>query len=113
MARGIKKEEKKEKNYKEFNITGPNLNDFKGRVYLEEKKSDKGSRYGLSITVNGMTIKGASLWIPVDESKECAILWPSYKGSDGEYNSYIIFFDEKDRADVTEIANLLGELVND
>lgn len=112
MARGTKKEETKATaNYKEFDLTGSNQNDFKGRLYLDGTESYKGTRYGLGITLNGITIKGVKLWVPKDENKDCSIMWPEYKNKDGKYQSYIIILEEKDRKDVTEIANKLAELI--
>lgn len=112
MARGTKKEETKATNYKEYDITGSNAsNDFKGRLYLDGFESDKGTRYGLGITLNGITIKGAKLWVPKDENKDCSIMWPEYKDKDGKYQPYILILGENDRKDVTEIANKLAELI--
>lgn len=113
MARTNNKEAKKSetKNYKVFNLTGAHGNDFSGRIYLEPITSNKGSRYGLSITINGITIKGAKLWIPDDENKACSILWPSYKDKDGEYQSYIIFFEADDREDIRDLVDIISDLV--
>lgn len=112
MARGTKKEETKATvNYKEYDLTGSNQNDFKGRLYLDGTASGKGTRYGLGVTINGITIKGAKLWVPNDENKDCSIMWPEYKDKDGKYQPYIIILEEKDRKDVTEIANKLAELI--
>lgn len=113
MARGKKTEESKATvNYKEFDLTGSNnSNDFKGRLYLDGSRSEKGTRYGLGITINGITIKGAKLWVPEDENKDCSIMGPEYKDKDGKYHPYIIILDEKDRKDLTEIANKLAELI--
>lgn len=112
MARGKKTEESKATvNYKEYDLTGSNQNDFKGRLYLDGAASEKGTRYGLGITINGITIKGAKLWVPKDEEKDCSIMWPEYKDKDGKYQPYIIILDEKNRKDLTEIANKLAELI--
>lgn len=116
MARSNKTSEKaKENNYKEYDITAANANDFKGRVYTEAKAHEKGKTYGITITINGISIRGCKLWVPKDENKDCSILFPTFeKEKDGkkEYTSYITFFEEKDRADVTELANKLAELVD-
>ena len=98
MARQTKKTE--EKNYNEYNMTGENGNDIEARVYKEPHSGDKGAWHGISITINGVTIKGAKLWIPLDEKKDMAILWPSYKDKDGKNQPYIALFDEKDRKDL-------------
>ena len=113
MARGTKKEETKATaNYREFDLTGSNAsNDFKGRLYLDGSGSEKGTRYGLGITLNGITIKGAKLWVPKDEDKDCSIMWPEYKDKDGKYQPYILILGENDRKDITEIANKLAELI--
>lgn len=111
MARGNKSTESKATNYKEFDITGSNQNDFKGRLYTDGSVSDKGTRYGIGITINGITIKGAKLWVPNDTNKDCSIMWPEYKDKAGKYNAYILILDEKDKADITELANKLAELL--
>lgn len=109
MARGSKsekKEVKKELNYKEFDITGEHNNDFKGRVYVDgkEAKSGKGTSYGITITINGVGIKGAKLWVPDDEEKDVCFLWPSYKDKDDKNQSFIAFYDKDDISDVKEAA---------
>ena len=109
MAR--KTENKAADNFKEFNITATNKNDFRGRIYKDAKAYDKGTSYGVSITINGVTIKGVKLWVPKEENKDCSFMWPSYKGSDGKYNDYIAFFEDSDKADVTELANKLAEMI--
>ena len=111
MARGNKKEESKATNYKEFNITGAHQNDFTGRVYLDGTESDKGTRYGLGITVNGITIVGSKLWVPKDGNKDCSIMWPQYVDKDGNYHDYIKVFNKDDNSDITELANKLAELL--
>lgn len=111
MARGNKSTESKATNYKDFDITCSNQNDFKGRLYTDGSASDKGTRYGIGITINGITIKGAKLWVPKDENKDCSIMWPEYKDKAGNYNAFILILDEKDKADITELANKLAELL--
>ena len=116
MARAntaTKKEEKKdEKNYVEFDVTAPNGNIFEGRVYKEAHIGDKGAWHAISITVNGITIKGAKLWIPSDESKARSILWPSYKDKDGKFQPFIMIFKKEDADDldaaISKMAELLG-----
>lgn len=110
MARGSKKEEKKEA-FKTFNIMGSNKNNFEGRVYLEPKTTDKGARFALSITINDVTIKCASLWVPADDDKDCSIMFPSFKGHDGTYVDFVILYDDKIRKDSIEVANKIGDMV--
>ena len=100
-----------ETNYIEFDFTATNKNDFKGRIYKDAKAYDKGTAYGVSITINGVTIKGAKLWMPSASDKEPNFMWPSYKANDGKYYDYIAFFEDGDRCDVAEAAKKLGELV--
>lgn len=112
MARGKAKEKTKAtNNYKEYDITGAHQNDFTGRLYLDGTESDKGTWYGLGITINSITIKGAKLWVPKDGNKDCSIMWPGYKDKDGKYNPYILVLGEDDRSDLTDLANKLAELI--
>ena len=116
MARGNnnkKEESKAASNFKEFDITASHNNDFKGRVYQEkhEAKSGKGCYYGLTLTVNGVSIRGCKLWVPADENKDCSIMFPTFKDKNDKDVSYISFFEKDDAADVTEAANKIAELV--
>lgn len=116
MARGNKTNEVKSVkdnpiNYKEFNITGTHQNDFTGRLYLDGTASDKGTRYGIGLTVNGITIVGAKLWVPKDTNKDCSIMWPQYVDKNGDYHDYIKVFNKDDIADIIELANKLAELL--
>lgn len=103
--------ETKETNYIEFDFTGKNKNDFKGRVYTDGKSYDTGIAYGISITINGVTIKGGKLWVPDNKEKDASFMWPSYKGKDGKYYDYIAFFEAPDKADVTEAANTIANMI--
>lgn len=109
MARG-KKTETTEVNYIEIDVKGAHDNNFEGRVYKEPHVvNGKGSWHGVSLTVNGVTIKGVKLWIPVDEKKAVCFLWPSYEDKDKNRESYIAFFDKDDREDVSNLAEKLAE----
>lgn len=103
--------ENQETNYIEFDFTATNKNDFKGRLYKDAKAYDSGIAYGLSITINGVTIKGAKLWSPNASDKDASIMWPSYKGKDGKYYDYIAFFEAGDKSDVTEAANKIAKML--
>ena len=100
-----------ETNYTKFDFTGTNKNDFKGRLYTDGKSYDTGVAYGISITINGVTIKGAKLWVPDNKEKDASFMWPSYKGKDDEYYDYIAFFEAGDRSDVTEAANKIANMI--
>lgn len=112
MARGKKKDDQKVENFIAFEVTGKHDNNFEGRIYKEPHTVEgKGSWHGVSITINGLTVKGVKLWIPVDEAKAVCFLWPSYKSKDGKNESYIAFFNEDDREDVAALADkLAGDL---
>ena len=110
MARGNKANEEKA-TFKEYDITGANQNDFKGRLYLEAHESEKGARYGLGLTMNGITIKGCKLWVPKDDKKDCSVMFPEYQDKEGKYNPYILILEEKDRKDLTDLANKLAEML--
>ena len=110
MARGTAKKTE-EKNYIEFSLSATNHNDFEGRVYKEAHVGDKGAWHALSITINGVTIKGSKLWIPSDESKSVAVLWPRYKDKDGKNQSFVALFKKEDSDDLQEVINnLAGQL---
>lgn len=111
MARTTKSVKNDPINYKEFDIMASNKNNFTGRVYTERKDFEKGAAYGVSITINDVTIKGVKLWVPKDEDKDCSFMWPSYKDSKGNYNNYVDFFNQEIAADVTEVANKLAEML--
>ena len=99
-----------EKDYIEFNITGAaNRNDFEGRLYKEAYIGDKGAWHALSITINGITIKGSKLWIPKDDKKDKAILWPSYQDKDGKSHPFIAIFGKEDNEDIQNLAASLAE----
>lgn len=113
MARGNSKaaNETKETNYIEFDFMATHKNDFKGRIYKDAKAYDAGIAYGISITINGVTIKGGKLWVPKSEEKDASFMWPSYKGKDGKYYDYIAFFEDSDKSDVTEAANKIASMI--
>lgn len=98
-------------NYIDFDFTATNKNDFKGRLYTDGKSYDTGAAYGLSITINGVTIKGAKLWVPLASDKGASFMWPSYKNKDGKYSDYIAFFEDGDKADVSEAAKNIAKLL--
>lgn len=108
MARGKKTEEKKA-DFVAFDLTAKHNNNLEGRVYKEPHIVEgKGSWHGMTITVNGVTIKGCKLWVPIDEKKAVCILWPSYKSKEGKNESFIAFFNEDDRTDIAELCEKLA-----
>ena len=97
----------RKKQYKEFSFeSGANV--ANGRVYLESRKSDKADIYGLSLTINGLVIRGCR-FVVTDKSN--FISFPQYKSKDGNYES-LVFMTEKEDIEflkglTTEISNLI------
>lgn len=97
----------KENNFKEFKFKGENGNEFSGRVYdaVEGKNSTK---YGLSITCNGLAIVGASF---VQTDKTSFVAMPQYKTKSGDYKSQCYFYNKEDLEDMTALAKYLDSVV--
>lgn len=91
----------------EFKFEGENGNTFNGRIY-EGKESKNCTIYPLSITINGLAIVGAKLFV---NDKMDFIKLPEYKGNDGEYHSICYFYDKADIKDLKECADELVKLI--
>lgn len=106
MPRTTKKETKKN-DFKEFNFSGENGNEFSGRLYSAKELQNCDS-YGLSLTVNGLAIVGAHLIVTEDNA---FISMPQYKGTDGKYHSHVYFYGKDDIADLNALVSYLCEKV--
>ena len=105
---GRKNTSKKEiSNFKEFNFeSGANVSN--GRVYLEPKKSDKADIYGLSLTINGLVIRGCKL---VVTDKSNFISFPQYKTKDGDYESLVFMVEKEDLEFLKGLANEIENII--
>lgn len=112
LAKGKKKETKKEeKKFVEFNFKSESF-DFSGRVYPGEIKSSKnGNAYRrsyMSLCINGLiTIQGCNL---VETDSSTFISLPGYQTKEGEDKSY--FFIDKDfRDEFNNLAACISDLL--
>ena len=104
---GRKNNTKKESNFKEFSFEfGANV--ANGRVYLELRKSDKADIYGLSLTINGLVIRGCKL---VVSDKSNFISFPQYKTKDGDYESLVFMVEKEDLEFLKGLANTIYNLI--
>lgn len=111
MARNQSKKEETNKEFKEFDITAAHQNTFEGRLYLEPHSTEKGRWHRVSLTVNGISIRGVTLWVPNDDDKDITFLFPSYTTKDGKSESYIVFFNKEGRDDMLETAAKLDSML--
>lgn len=104
---GRKNNTKKESNFKEFSFeSGANV--ANGRVYLEVRKTDKADIYGLSLTINGLVIRGCKL---VVTDKSNFISFPQYKTNDGDYESLVFMVEKEDLEFLKGLANTISNLI--
>ena len=105
---GRKNTSKKETiNFKEFSFeSGANV--ANGRVYLEMRQSDKADIYGLSLTINGLVIRGCKLVIT---DKSNFISFPQYKTKEGDYESLVFMVEKEDIEFLKGLANEISNLI--
>lgn len=104
---GRKNTTKKESNFKEFSFeSGANV--ANGRVYLDGSKRGKAYIYGLSLTINGLVIRGCKLVI-TDNSN--FISFPQYKTNDGDYESLVFMVEKEDLEFLKGLANTIYNLI--
>ena len=105
---GRKNTSKKETiNFKEFSFeSGANV--ANGRVYLEMRQSDKADIYGLSLTINGLVIRGCKLVIT---DKSNFISFPQYKTKEGDYESLVFMVEKEDLEFLKGLANEIATLI--
>ena len=104
---GRKTNSKKESNFKEFSFeSGANV--ANGRVYLELRKGDKADIYGLSLTINGLVIRGCKLVIT---NKSTFISFPQYKTTSGDYESFVFMVEKEDLEFLKGLANKISNLI--
>lgn len=94
---------KKEETRNEFKFEASNGNVFEGIRY-GEKEGKNCTITGLSLTINGLAIRGCSL---VESKKGNFISFPQYQDKDGEYHSFVYFYKKEDMEDLKEFVNYL------
>lgn len=104
---GRKNTSKKESNFKEFSFE-LGVNVANGRVYLDIRKGDKADIYGLSLTINGLVIRGCKL---VVTDKSTFISFPQYKTKDGDYESLVFMAEKEDIEFLKGLANEISKLI--
>ena len=111
MARKAQKNNKKENNFKEFEMKGQEFI-YTGRIYPTLKKStDSIDITPLSITLNGMiTIKGCKL-MQTDEASW--ISFPQYKDNNGDYKSYVYVDREFADKELFDLVGILEKLISE
>ena len=101
MARE-KKTENKESSFREFTFKGKEIT-FSGRIYPDLKKSlDKVDITPMNLTINGViSIKGCRL---MQSDKNTWIVFPQYKDSKGNYQSYVYVDKAYSEAELDKVA---------
>lgn len=98
---------KKESNFKEFSFeSGANV--ANGRVYLDNWGRKNSDIYGLSLTINGLVIRGCKL---VVTGKSTFISFPQYKIKDGDYESLVFMVEKEDLEFLKGLANEIANLI--
>ena len=105
---GRKNTPKKESNFKEFSFEmGANV--ANGRIYPDSyKDTGKAEIYGLSLTINGLVIRGCKL---VVTDKSNFISFPQYKTKDGDYESLVFMVEKEDIEFLKGLANEIYNLI--
>ena len=82
-----------------------------GRIYLDNEKSeDKYSIVPISLTLNGLVIKGCRVYIPRgNDDKGPGIMFPAFKKKDGEYIPYMYMYEKDDIAFLKELAKHIAD----
>ena len=87
------------------------VNVANGRIYLDNEKSeDTYSIVPLSLTLNGLVIKGCRVYIPRgNDDKGPGIMFPSFKNKAGEYIPYMYMYEKDDIAFLKELAKHIAD----
>ena len=77
-----------------------------GRIYLDNESSkDTYSIVPISMTLNGLAIKGCRVYIPRgNDDKGPGIMFPAFKKNNGEYIPYMYMYEKDDIAFLKELA---------
>ena len=81
-----------------------------GRIYLDNEKSeDTYSIVPISLTLNGLVIKGCRVYIPKgNDDKGPGIMFPSFKNK-GEYIPYMYMYEKDDIKFLKELAQHIAD----
>ena len=96
--------------FMEFDNTS-GANAAHGRIYIKKKKStDLYSIVPISLTLNGLAIKGCRVYIPRgNDDKGTGIMLPAFKNKDGEYIPYMYMYEKDDIAFLKELAQNIAD----
>lgn len=99
---------KETNNFKEFSFeSGANV--ANGRIYTDSyKDTGKSEIYGLSLTINGLVIRGCKL---VVTDKSNFISFPQYKSKNGDYESLVFMVEKEDIEFLKGLANEIANLI--
>lgn len=82
-----------------------------GRIYLDNETSkDAYSIVPISLTLNGLAIKGCRVYIPREnDDKGPGIMFPAYKKNNGEFIPYMYMYENDDIAFLKELAKRIAD----
>lgn len=82
-----------------------------GRIYLDNEISkDTYSIVPISLTLNGLAIKGCRVYIPRgNDDKDPGIMFPAFKNKDGEYIPFMYMYENDDIAFLKKLANNIAD----
>lgn len=82
-----------------------------GRIYLgNELSEDTYSIVPISLSLNGLAIKGCRVYIPRgNDDKGPGIMFPAYKKNNGEYISYMYMYEKDDIKFLKELAQHIAD----
>ena len=87
------------------------VNSANGRIYLDNEKSENTySMVPISLTLNGLVIKGCRVYIPRgNDDKGPGIMFPSFKNKNGEYIPYMYMYEKDDIKFLKDLAQHIAE----
>ena len=87
------------------------VNSANGRIYLDNEKSENTySMVPISLTLNGLVIKGCRVYIPRgNDDKGPGIMFPSFKNKNGEYIPYMYMYEKYDIKFLKDLAQHIAE----
>lgn len=82
-----------------------------GRIYLDNEQSkDTFSMVPISLTLNGLAIKGCRVYIPRgNDDKGPGIMFPSFKNKNGEYTPCLYMYEKDDIKFLKELAQHIAD----
>lgn len=101
----------KEKNaYIEFEYSS-GANTANGRIYPDNEKSEYAySIVPISLTLNGLVIKGCRIYIPkTNDDKGPGIMFPAFENKEGKYIPYMYMYEKEDIKFLKELAQNIAD----